>query len=488
MEIAMSDSPSTNPSISYRWREISDLPEDLDSLRDRELESLSEVWAREKERIGDDKRVRDFNAELAREWAIETGIVEGVYTLDRGITQTLIERGIDSAYIPHYATNRDPELVARIIQDHAEVLEGLFAFVKGERRLSTSYIKELHSALLRNIDSVVVFDPSGRSFEKPLEKGLYKTMPNSPQKPNGTVHEYCPPEHVASEMDRLIEFHQQHAKRGTRPHIEASWLHHAFTQIHPFQDGNGRVARSIATLVFIKDGFFPLVVNRDDPKYIDTLESADHGDLLPLVRLFSQIQKRALTNAIGRAVDIKPVGSVDEALAATRDMLVDLGWIIPAQYLIAKQYAKALANVVALVRFNEITERLKNDISRVNSAFVFSAEMLGQAPSKEIRAVAEKLKYDPNIGDFHQSVVLNLKAGDVASRIVVSFHGVGAAFRGLLVAVAYFQSGDGAAVPISEDVFRISYQEPQSEILSRFEKWLEPCIVEGIALWRRTLV
>ena len=131
MEIAMSDSPSTNPSISYRWREISDLPEDLDSLRDRELESLSEVWAREKERIGDDKRVRDFNAELAREWAIETGIVEGVYTLDRVITQTLIERGIDSAYIPHYATNRDPELVARIIQDHAEVLEVLFAFVKG---------------------------------------------------------------------------------------------------------------------------------------------------------------------------------------------------------------------------------------------------------------------------------------------------------------------------------------------------------------------
>jgi hypothetical protein len=70
----------------------------------------------------------------------------------------------------------------------------------------------------------------------------------------------------------------------------------------------------------------------------------------------------------------------------------------------------------------------------------------------------------------------------------VSFHGVGAAFRGLLVAVAYFQIGDGAAVPVSEDVFRISYQEPLSEIAPRFDKWLEPCIVEGIARWRRTLV
>ena len=121
MEIAMSDSPSAKLSISHKWIEISDLPEDLDSLRDRELESLCEVWAREKESIGDDKRVKDFNTELAREWAIETGIVEGVYTLDRGITRTLIERGIDSAYIPHDATNRDPEFVARIIQNHAEI-------------------------------------------------------------------------------------------------------------------------------------------------------------------------------------------------------------------------------------------------------------------------------------------------------------------------------------------------------------------------------
>jgi hypothetical protein len=289
-------------------------------------------------------------------------------------------------------------------------------------------------------------------------------------------------------MDRLVHFHHQHATRVTRPHIEAAWLHHAFTQIHPFQDGNGRVARAIASLVFIKDGFFPLVVNRDDrEKYIGALESADQDDLSPLVRLFSLIQKRALTKAIGRAVDIKPVGTVDEALAATRDMLVDLGRIIPAQYLTAKELAGNLANAV-LGKFNGIAKRLIDDISRVSPTFVFSVEMLYQAPSNDIRPVAEKLKYDPNFSDFDQSVVLTLKAGDVASMIVVSFHGVGAAFRGLLVAVAYFQVGDAAAAPISEDVFRISYRETLNEIWPRFEKWLEPCIVEGIAHWRRTLV
>ena len=241
-------------------------------------------------------------------------------------------------------------------------------------------------------------------------------------------------------------------------------------------------------MVFIKGGFFPLVVNRDDrEKYIDALESADHDDLSPLVRLFAQIQKRALTKAIGKAVDVKPVSSVDEALAATRDMLVDLGRIIPAEFLRAKDYAGLLLNQ-AMSRMNEITSKLTSDISRVSPAYVFQAATLAQVPPNEIRPVAEKLKYDPNLSDFHQSVVLNLKAGDVTSRIVVSFHGVGAAFRGLLVAVVYFQVGEGTPVAISEDVFRISYQEPRNEILSRFYKWLDACLIEGIAQWRRTLV
>ena len=45
--------------------------------------------------------------------------------------------------------NKDPEVIAQIIRDHVEVLDGLFAFVKREWPLSTSYVKELHAALLR---------------------------------------------------------------------------------------------------------------------------------------------------------------------------------------------------------------------------------------------------------------------------------------------------------------------------------------------------
>ncbi len=81
-------------------------------------------------------------------------------------------------------------------------------------------------------------------------------------------------------MDRLIHWHEEHVQREIPPEVEAAWLHHRFTQIHPFQDGNGRVARAIASLIFIKANWFPLVVRSDEKaKYLDELEKADFGNL-----------------------------------------------------------------------------------------------------------------------------------------------------------------------------------------------------------------
>lgn len=69
------------------------------------------------------------------------------------------------------------------------------------------------------------------------------------------------------------------------PEVRSAWLHHRFTQIHPFQDGNGRVARALASLVFLREGLFPLVVRESDRvEYIGALETADAGDCHPWFR------------------------------------------------------------------------------------------------------------------------------------------------------------------------------------------------------------
>ena len=211
----------------------------------------------------------------------------------------MIERGIDAALIPH-GDDQQPESVAAMIQDHQAAVESILRFVRGERILNTGYVKEMHALMTRNQAWAEAADAQGRISRVELIRGDYKRWPNNPLRPDGSIHEYCPPEHVAAEMDRLIELRRGH--ESVAPEVEAAWLHHRFTRIHPFQDGNGRIARALATLVFVKAGWFPLVVrNEGRARYLNALERADAGDLSELVKLFASLQKDELLKALSIA-------------------------------------------------------------------------------------------------------------------------------------------------------------------------------------------
>lgn len=144
--------------------------------------------------------------------------------------------------------------------------------------------------MLRGQDETDGVDSQGRVVKVPLIKGDWKTQMNYPVR-DCVIYAYCAPEHVASEMDRLVAIHAEHVAKAVPSDVQAAWLHHRFTQIHPFQDGNGRVARAIASFVLVKDGLFPLVVTRNDKtNYLDALEAADLGSLKPLIEMIARLQ------------------------------------------------------------------------------------------------------------------------------------------------------------------------------------------------------
>jgi prophage maintenance system killer protein len=457
----------------YSWKPISDLPVDFGALTDGELGPLHRVWMAQRRSLDESGLLSKFTSQIQREWSIETGIIEQVYTLDRGITKLLIERGIDSALIPHGSTDQNPEHVARVIQDHADTLESMFAFVNGQRELTVGYIKELHSALLLHQDTVEGVDQFGNESHKALQRGTYKTWPNSPTRPDGTVHEYCPPEHVASEMDRLVAFHRQHVAKDVPAEVEAAWLHHAFTQIHPFEDGNGRVARALASLIFLKANWFPLVITRDDSKYIESLETADSGNLQPLVALFVHSQRRSLMKATEIASEVKPPQTVDEAVAAARDSLISKGQIVPKEWLRAKETADVLLKFTD-DRLTRLANQLRSEIGIARPNFQFTTHFL------------EDLRVEKHGEQFLQCSQLNLKTERQAS-ILVQFRNVGSKHLGVLaVSVALCQEGL-QATDISDDVFQINYEEKAEQASKRFEPWLERSLIKALTTWRRSL-
>jgi Fic family protein len=467
--------------MPHVWEPITDLPPNCKSLTEGELEPLLQFWNDQRADLERTGVSSTFSQRLAREWSIETGQIEGVYNIDRGVTQTLIERGINADLIPPEPGQKTPELVAAIIGDHLDVLEGLFQFVRGDRPMSKSYIHEMHAALLRHQDTTMVMDQFGNTFAAQLVKGAYKQRANNPLRPDGTVHEYCPPEHVESEMGRLLEMHKQHQAAAVPIEVEAAWLHHRFTQVHPYQDGNGRVARALASLGFIKEGWFPVVVTREDrPRYIDALEVADDGDLRSLIAFFVDVQKRALFQATQAAADVLQVRTVDEAIAAAKRVLTGPGKKLdPRVWLIAKDNAARLMEI-ARKRVDQVCRSMQKEIGKERPDFQFGVR-------DSSTYVPENLVgYKPNTEEFEQGYALSIRRQNLME-IGVNAHAIGSKFRGLIGIAVVVRRWDLHFEAASKESFQVNYAEPYESTERRFRPWLEGSLVNALTIWRKNL-
>ncbi len=264
------------------------------------LDDLTPSWFRHRKGLKEgNSDYEEFIERLKRQHAIETGIVEKLYDMSEGITETFIREGFVESYLSHEDTNIAPKQLMGYLKSHFDAMDFIFDLVKNERSLSLSFIKQLHQLITKHQDHTVAINSLGQRVNVALLKGEFKKHENNPKREDGRIIKYCPPIQVDSEMDKLIEIHSELWDKDVNPVIIASWIHHAFTQIHPFQDGNGRIARLLASLTLIRGKLFPFTVRRDEKvKYIDALEHADVGEAQPLVSFFSNIQKRNIENAL----------------------------------------------------------------------------------------------------------------------------------------------------------------------------------------------
>ncbi len=484
--------------MRQQWRSIADYEVDPAQLADKELGTLSAVWIDRRATIADSQSVAAFVERLKREWAIETGLIERLYTLDRGIVESMIEHGINAALIPHRGGDRPAAQIVAMIGDQQDAIESIFSFVKGERPLSTSYIKELHSLFTRNQKSVEARDRFGRSVSIPLIHGDYKQQPNNPTRPDGSVHQYCPPEHVAGEMERLIELHSSHD--GVAPEVEAAWLHHRFTQIHPFQDGNGRIARALATLVFVRANWLPLVVqDRERKKYIDALEAADDRDLKPLIAFFCSRQKTEFVRAFGIARDTERAVRVDARIESIRQRVAQRRDGLEKEWQAAVSIAERL-HALTKDRMDRVAASLTEAMSARDGFNCFADDEKDQGPRsryfhRQIVYSAKALGYFANLQHYRSWI--RLVAGDGNSgNILISFHGIGHDFQGILVCSGTWflrtRTGDGGYETegenvLNDEVFQFNYKESFEDVQIRFRDWLESTIARGLALWEATL-
>lgn len=463
---------------------ILDLTDADADLAASELVSIRDIWAEQQARLKGTKQLSEFSEKLSREWAIETGIIENLYEIDRGVTLVLIERGFQAELIGYADTNKPRDYVIELLRDQKDALDGVFDFVARRRQLSTSYIKELHAALLRSQSETEGVDPLNRRTHVPLLKGAWKVQSNYPTR-DGHTYTHCPPEHVASQMDELIRLHLSHSQRGFAPEVQAAWLHHRFTQIHPFQDGNGRVARALASLVLVQSGLFPLVITRDDKsEYIDSLESADQDNLDALIKLFARLQRSQFRKATAISENI---------LAAKSDVNDVLGGLLDAAERVSEDRRTSFKKVFALAkllendvgtRLEEIAPSVKTALQRVTPGAGCHVSRSDESNDHWFRAQIFRnakyhLSYFADTSEYREWISLNM-FWKRRARFVFAFHGIGRPFSGSLVCAPFLEFRDTEEdqssetfIPLAEEAFVFFYNEDFKNSLQRFFPWRE---------------
>ena len=495
-----------------KYQRIENFPDDISALKNTELEALTKVWKQKKEELEKSGEYQEFIKKLHREWAIETGIVERLYTWDRGVTEFLIEQGIDAAVIASKGGLQvdSANHVKNIIGDQLEIVNGLFSFIKGEQPLTEHYIRQLQAKFTAHQDTTEGLTPEGNLEKRPLLKGKYKKEPNNPRRPDNLIHEYCPPLFVEEEMGRLISWYKETSQAP--PEVLAAWLHHRFTQIHPFQDGNGRVARTLATIVFLKADLFPLVVcgaDKERKSYITALEKADYGDLKPLISLFVSIQKKAILQAIGLEQKVQQEQSVNKvmhsALQVLRDKLQEKDKKIEAVYATADVLQEFTADHITDFS-NTLNEKLSEIFKGLQYEIYPNVVPLSANNNsdidyyfyKQIVDTAKQFNYCVNTDCYKSWVQLSI-IGVKSFEFVVSFHGYGYSDDGIMVASAFtFQKvqkddNDERSMDVVNlqaactDIFQFNYAEKESSVKKRFQNWFKSSLAIALAEWKRTL-
>ena len=116
----------------------------------------------------------------------------------------------------------------------------------------------------------------------------YKKLPNFVL---GSSLKTSLPENVYNDMNDLIKWYNNNV--GRIHTLELSALFHGrFLKIHPFQDGNGRVARILSNAILINNKYPPLIIRTTlRQKYLHSLQASDRGSSINLMRLFIERYK-----------------------------------------------------------------------------------------------------------------------------------------------------------------------------------------------------
>jgi len=192
------------------------------------------------------------------------------------------------------------------VRNYFDVLTSLENIARENREITEELFLKLHGKLMANIQT----KSPGCFRDGRVIVGHYS---NDQDRVSIEV-KHDPPAHTAKEIIRLVEetLSWLAEDRQTHPILKAGAFHHQLAYIHPFYDGNGRMARLLTVLFLIINGYdvsryFVLddYYDVDRLLYSDKLHTADLGEKTEWLEYFTEGLIYSLQSALGNIRDLK---------------------------------------------------------------------------------------------------------------------------------------------------------------------------------------
>ncbi len=220
---------------------------------------------------------------VKRAAAVDTGAIEGLYQTDRGFTFTV---ALQVAHWEAAVSEKGPG-VRPLFESQLKAYDYVLDFATQRIPVAEAWIRELHAVVCESQDTYAVYTAIGKQ-DHPLPKGEYKRNPNHVLQRDGSIHSWAPVDLTPAEMHRFCEELRSDAFSAANPILQAAYAHYAFVSVHPFVDGNGRVARALASVFTYRAESIPLLILKGDGDYLTALEAADNGDIQRFVDFISE--------------------------------------------------------------------------------------------------------------------------------------------------------------------------------------------------------
>lgn len=176
------------------------------------------------------------------------------------ITRAEVERLIKARQLLDRSEREQKEVL-----NHVKAYEFVKKAVEEKQPLTEDFVKDLHQIILEDI----------------MVGGLYRQVNIQLM---GSTHQ--PPDHVKV-YDRMKKFFMNLEEFEGDAIERACYVHLSISKIHPFVDGNGRLARLLMNFVLMQNDYLPISISHDQIQaYFHALDTfKEQKDMTPMMEL-----------------------------------------------------------------------------------------------------------------------------------------------------------------------------------------------------------